>query len=85
MWVELGEKPERLLSILTDQIELLIGERPGLETIHAAAGKLGDAMGDRRILLIVDDAWREQDLRPFLQGGPNCVRLVTTRIDNVSA
>jgi WD40 repeat protein len=83
LWVVLGEKPERLLSILTDQIELLTGERPGLETIHAAAGKLGEAMGDRRILLIVDDAWREQDLRPFLQGGPNCVRLVTTRIDKV--
>jgi WD40 repeat protein len=83
LWAELGEKPERLLSILTDQIVLLTGERPGLETINAAAGKLGEAIGDRRILLIVDDAWREQDLRPFLQGGPNCVRLVTTRIDRV--
>jgi hypothetical protein len=40
-------------------------------------------LGDRRILLIVDDAWREQDLRPFLQGGPNTTRLVTTRIDSV--
>lgn len=36
----LGEKPERLLSILTDQIELLTGARPGLETI-IAAGKVG--------------------------------------------
>ncbi len=71
------------MSILTDQIEVLTGDRPGLETISAAAGKLGEALGDRRILLIVDDAWREQDLRPFLQGGANCVRLVTTRIDNV--
>jgi WD40 repeat protein len=83
LWAELGEKPERLLSILADQIELLTGERPGLETINAAAGKLGEALGDRRFLLIVDDAWREPDLRPFLQGGPNCVRLVTTRIDGV--
>jgi TIR domain/NB-ARC domain/APAF-1 helical domain len=82
LWAELGEKPERLLSIVTDQIELLTGERSGLETINAAAGKLGEALGDRRILMIVDDAWREQDLRPFLQGGPNCVRLVT-RIDRV--
>jgi NB-ARC domain/TIR domain len=83
LWAELGEKPERQLSILADQIELLTGERPGLETINAAAGKLGEALGDRRILLIIDDAWREQDLRPFLQGGSNCVRLVTTRIDRV--
>ena len=83
LWAELGQKPERLLSILTDQIEVLTGERPGLETINAAAGKLGEALGDRRILMIVDDAWREQDLKPFLQGGPNCVRLVTTRIDSI--
>ena len=83
LWAELGEKPERLLSILTYQIEVLTGERPGLETINAAAAKFSEALGDRRILLIVDDVWREQDLRPFLQGGPNCVRLVTTRIDSV--
>ena len=40
-------------------------------------------MSDRRILMVIDDVWREQDLRPFLQGGRNCVRLVTTRIDSV--
>ncbi len=83
LWAELGEKPERLLATLSDLIVLLTGERPGLDTIQAAASKLGEALGDRRILLVVDDAWREQDLRPFLQGGPNCVRLVTTRIDSV--
>ena len=83
LWAELGEKPERLIATLSDLIVLLTGERPGLDTINAAAAKLGEALGDRRILLIVDDAWREQDLRPFLQGGPHCVRLVTTRIDSV--
>ena len=83
LWAELGEKPERLIAILSDLVVLLTGERPGLETIDAAAAKLGEALGDRRILMIVDDAWREQDLKPFLRGGPNCVRLVTTRIDSV--
>jgi hypothetical protein len=33
--------------------------------------------------MIVDDVWREPDLGPFLQGGPNTTRLITTRIDNV--
>jgi hypothetical protein len=83
LWAELGEKPESLLSIISDLITRLTGEPPGLETINAAASALGEALGDRRILLIVDDAWREQDLRPFLQGGPNTTRLVTTRIDSV--
>jgi hypothetical protein len=79
----LGESPGNLLSIVSDLIVVLTGDRPGVETIDAAAAKLGEALGDRRILLIVDDAWREQDLRPFLQGGPRTTRLITTRIDNV--
>jgi WD40 repeat protein len=83
LWAELGEKPVNLLSIISDLIEILSGARPGLESINAAAAKLGEALGDRRILMIVDDAWRDQDLRPFLQGGPNTTRLITTRLDNI--
>ena len=83
LWAELGEKPANLLSILSDLIETLTGERPGFETINAAAAKLAEALGDRRILLIVDDAWREQDLRPFLEGGKETTRLITTRIDSI--
>ena len=84
LWVELGEKPGNLVSILSDLIETMTSERPGLENLNAAAAKLGEALGDRRILLIIDDAWREQDLRPFLQGGRNTTRLVTTRRDEIA-
>jgi NB-ARC domain/TIR domain/WD domain, G-beta repeat/APAF-1 helical domain len=81
LWVELGEKPH-LLSIISDLVEILSSERPGLENINSAAAKLGEALGDRRILMIVDDVWREQALRPFMRGGTNATRLVTTRNDN---
>ena len=83
LWVELGEKPENLLLIVSDLITRLTGAQPGLNTINAAASALGEALGDRRILMVVDDAWREQDLRPFLQGGTSATRLVTTRNDNI--
>jgi WD40 repeat protein len=83
LWAELGERPDNLLSIISDLIEILAGERPGLENVTSAAAKLGEALGDRRILLIVDDVWREQDLRPFLQGGDNATRLITTRLNRV--
>ena len=83
LWAELGEKPENLLSIVADLIEILSGERPGLENLNSAAAKLGEALGDRRILLVIDDAWREQDLRQFLQGGRNTTRLITTRRDDI--
>jgi hypothetical protein len=82
LWAVLGEKPDSR-QIVLDQIVVLTGGRPDVATLEAAAGKLAEALGDRRILMVVDDVWREQDLKPFLQGGPNCVRLVTTRIDSV--
>jgi hypothetical protein len=44
LWVELGEKPENLLSIISDLITRLTGEPPGLQTINAAAGALGEAL-----------------------------------------
>ena len=83
LWVELGEKPGNLLSNISDLVEILTGDWPCLENISAAAARLGEALGDQRILMIVDDAWREQDLRPFLQGGPNTTRLITTRRDDI--
>jgi hypothetical protein len=83
LWVELGEKRENLLGIIADLITKLTGSPPGLETINVAAAALGEALGERRFLLIVDDAWREEDLWPFLQGGPHATRLVTTRIDAI--
>lgn len=33
----------------------------------------------RDILLVVDDVWDPAHLEPFLQGGPHCARLLTTR------
>ncbi|MFD4861611.1 NB-ARC domain-containing protein [Streptomyces atratus] len=32
-----------------------------------------------RTLLLLDDVWDAEQLRPFLNGGRNCIRLVTTR------
>src|SRR4029077_18866662 len=71
------------VELISDLITRLTGEPPGLQTINAAASALGEALGNRRILMVVDDAWREPDLRPFLQGGPSTTRLITTRLDNI--
>ena len=82
LWAKLGEKPD-LLSISSDLIEILSGERPSLQNITAATARLGEALGDRRILLVVDDAWNQQDLQPLLHGGPKTTRLITTRRDDI--
>src|SRR5262249_2315702 len=83
LWVELAENPENRLSIISDLITRLTGEPPGLQTINAAASALGEALGLRGILMVIDDAWREPALAPFRRGGPSTTRLITTRLDYI--
>jgi hypothetical protein len=83
LWIALGETPNQILSIVLDQIATLTGNRPALETLNVAAAEFAAALRNRSILIVVDDVWREGDLKPFLEGGPHCARLVTTRIDSV--
>jgi WD40 repeat protein len=82
LWVELGEHPN-----VHDKIEGLIAEltgaKPGLPDLTMAASRLKEVIGDRHILLVIDDVWGKSDLDPFLGGAPNLVRLVTTRFDHV--
>lgn len=42
-----------------------------------------NALGWRRILLVLEEVWRDQDFRWFLNHGPNTTRLIATRIDRV--
>jgi WD40 repeat protein len=82
LWVELGEKGgERVTTLINDLVALITGRSPQITTIEAARTVLAEALGDRRILLIIDDIWQKQHLEPFMHGGQNTTRLLTTRFD----
>jgi hypothetical protein len=76
-----ARRPDDLVGRIADLVEILNGARPGFRTLDAAKLELADALDDRRRLLVIDDAWRVQDLAPFLHRGPRTqtTRLVTTR------
>ena len=40
------------------------------------------AIGTRRLLLIIEDAWTVEDALAFQVGGPQCAYLLTTRLSN---
>jgi WD40 repeat protein len=83
LWVTLGEDPGDLTGRVIDLVEVLSGERPGFSSIEAAITRLAELLADRDLLIVIDDAWNSAHLRPFLQGGSRCARLITTRRDDV--
>jgi hypothetical protein len=83
LWATLGEKPS-LKAELTKLYAALTGQRPDFVDTEDAAYALSQKLADRRCLIVVDDVWNSADLRPFLRGGKNCARLVTTRQQDVA-
>ncbi len=81
LWKTVGEQAAdgdvaRMINELTWQ---LTGESPPLSDPMHAGAHLAQAMGEQRLLLVVDDVWTRRQLDPFLVGGAHAVRLVTTR------
>ncbi len=83
LWVTLGENPGNLGGKVEDLIYTLSHERPGFTDTVAAGSRLAELLADRDILLVVDDVWDTTHLKPFLQGGKRCARLVTTRNEDL--
>lgn len=78
LWVELGETPDLPLK-LAELYSALTGKRPGFVGESDATTAIAAVLEERRCILVVDDVWKLEHLRPFLRGGLRCVRLVTTR------
>ncbi len=79
LWITLGENPGDLTGRVEDLIVTLGDERPGFTTQDAAVSRLKELLADRDILIVIDDVWNRAHLNPFIQGGPRCARLITTR------
>ena len=82
LWVTLGEKPN-ILGWLAEIHYTLTGERPNFVDVEPAAAALENLLNNRHCLLVIDDVWNSAHLQPFLRGGPNCRRLITTRNSDI--
>ncbi|MEN8179136.1 MAG: NB-ARC domain-containing protein [Pseudomonadota bacterium] len=78
LWVSLGETPN-VQGELTKLYAALTGERPSFIDIDDASIQLAERLDQKNCLLVVDDVWDPNHLRPFLRGGRLCSRLITTR------
>ncbi len=87
LWAGLGPNPNipgllsrwgSLLGISTTQMATLSDNEAWARTIRMA-------IGTRKMLLIIDDAWQLEEALTFRVGGQNCAHLVTTRFPAIAA
>lgn len=85
LWVALGPRPD-----IPEQLRRW-GTLLGCTAEMAQVGDevdwarvLRSTISLRRILLVIDDAWRSEDALAFKVGGPHCAYLLTTRIPSVA-
>ncbi|HLI07354.1 MAG TPA: tetratricopeptide repeat protein [Ktedonobacteraceae bacterium] len=86
LWVGLGSEPD-ILGLLSRWGTLLNCAPADLaqrSRPQAWASSIHDAIGQRRMLLVIDDAWEIADALAFQVGGPNCSHLITTRFPEIA-
>ncbi len=81
LWAGLGPEPnlQNLLSRWGSLLNVSPAESAVLSSVEAWARTLHAAIGSRRMLLVIDDAWELEDALACKVGGPQCAHLVTTR------
>jgi WD40 repeat protein len=85
-WITVGQEVSgaALADTINDVIKRIDGQSPGFTRPEQAGLHLGSLLKDRgRSLLVVDDIWTAEQLRPFLDAGRGCTLLVTTRIPDL--
>lgn len=81
LWAGLGLRPN-LPALLTEWAQALAIDLAGIGESYDVTGLMNvlrDALIDRRMLLVIDDAWDVNETRTFLLGGPRCTHLISAR------
>ncbi|QBD78944.1 helix-turn-helix domain-containing protein [Ktedonosporobacter rubrisoli] len=87
LWAGLGPTPNisGLLRRWGSLLGISVSEIEANQSDEAWTKALRNAIGERHMLLVIDDAWEVEDALTFKVGGPNCAHLVTTRFPAIAA
>ena len=75
IWLSLGQEPR--LGMLQAQLATALGASP--QALMEGQGNVGELLQDKACLLVLDDVWQMEHLKPFHGIGPRCQMLMTTR------
>ena len=78
-WIRLGKDAGPKL--LQRQLGLAqsLGDKKGFHDMEKGRERLQELLGERRVLIVLDDLWESDHFLPFDCLGPNCRMMVTTR------
>lgn len=72
------------LDILNSWAQAFGFDYSSLHDVESCAATLRSALGEKRILIVLDNVESPQVMRPLLLGGQNCAILLTTRSEDVA-
>ncbi|MGB0387502.1 MAG: NB-ARC domain-containing protein, partial [Ardenticatenaceae bacterium] len=75
-WLTLGPQPD-LLQLVNDLAHTFDAESPTYSDLHLAIDELNDLIAAKEALIVLDDVWEYDHVRPFLFD--LCACLITTR------
>ncbi|HVB20801.1 MAG TPA: tetratricopeptide repeat protein [Ktedonobacteraceae bacterium] len=86
LWSGLGYEPDvlGLLSRWGTVLNCAPADLAQCSRPDAWAASIHAAIGQRRMLLVIDDAWEIAQALAFQVGGPNCAHVVTTRFPEIA-
>jgi len=87
LWANLGPEANviRELHRWASVLKLPENQVEGLHTAEQWGRALRQAIGGRRILLVLDDIWQVDAALALQVGGPRCASLITTRSPSIAA
>jgi hypothetical protein len=85
LWTSLGQNPIILSEMAAWGRALGTEEILKAKSVEEAKSLLAGLLRNRRMLLIIDDVWKDEDAVPFMVGGLDCATLITTRLDGVAS
>jgi hypothetical protein len=84
LWASLGQSPDCLAELTAWGRALGLTDIDREKAKKHARARLTALLSDRRLLLIIDDAWTSEDAIDLMVGGPLCATLMTTRLTEVA-
>lgn len=85
LWADLGRQPQvgEQLRRWASALQIADERKLSLASIDDWKTTVKDAIGTRRMLVVLDDVWQKKAAREFMQLVPNGVFIITTRLKDI--